>query len=133
MTDHKKARQYSDQMHCSHCGKQWDVNDPKPPQCLPVTLKVKTNHLFYHLLVRFDSIVCESDKSYRLSKSGVRFWVPKSICRSENFIDNNMYIHKKTLEKILARSFCDITLGELKAKVTLTPQQQISKLRKVIS
>lgn len=33
MTGHKKARQYSDQMHCAECGKQWDVNDPDPPEC----------------------------------------------------------------------------------------------------
>ena len=33
MTGHKKARQYSDQMHCAECGKQWDVNDPDPPPC----------------------------------------------------------------------------------------------------
>jgi len=30
---HKSLRQYSDQMHCSYCGKQWDVNDPDPPEC----------------------------------------------------------------------------------------------------
>lgn len=29
-----KARQYSDQMHCHVCGKQWDVNDPEPPECI---------------------------------------------------------------------------------------------------
>lgn len=28
------ARQYSDQMHCHICGKQWDVNDPQPPECV---------------------------------------------------------------------------------------------------
>lgn len=28
-----QLRQYSDQMHCYHCGKQWDVNDPEPPEC----------------------------------------------------------------------------------------------------
>ena len=31
--DHKKPRQYGDQMQCSHCGKAWDVNDPEPPKC----------------------------------------------------------------------------------------------------
>lgn len=31
--NHKSARQYGDQYHCSHCGKQWDVNDPEPPEC----------------------------------------------------------------------------------------------------
>lgn len=30
---HKSARQYNDQMTCSHCGKSWDVNDPDPPEC----------------------------------------------------------------------------------------------------
>lgn len=30
---HRAARQYSDQYHCSYCGKQWDVNDPDPPRC----------------------------------------------------------------------------------------------------
>jgi len=28
-----KARQYSDQMYCGHCGVTWDVNDPDPPVC----------------------------------------------------------------------------------------------------
>lgn len=33
MNGHKRARQYSDQYHCADCGKQWDVNDPDPPEC----------------------------------------------------------------------------------------------------
>ena len=33
MPEHK-ARQYGDQLHCHICGKQWDVNDPEPPQCI---------------------------------------------------------------------------------------------------
>lgn len=28
-----QAKQYSDQMICSRCGLQWDVNDPDPPLC----------------------------------------------------------------------------------------------------
>jgi len=32
-TEHQSARQFSDQMLCSHCGKAWDVNDPEPPEC----------------------------------------------------------------------------------------------------
>jgi len=31
--EHKNARQHSDEMHCSHCGKTCDVNDPEPPPC----------------------------------------------------------------------------------------------------
>lgn len=31
--NHKSARQYSDQMYCSHCERTWDVNDPEPPEC----------------------------------------------------------------------------------------------------
>ena len=34
MTTHKKARQYSDQIYCSQCGKSWDVNDQYPPDCI---------------------------------------------------------------------------------------------------
>jgi hypothetical protein len=34
MTNHKNARQYGDQIHCSHCVKQWDVNDIDPPECV---------------------------------------------------------------------------------------------------
>lgn len=33
MNGHKNVRRYSDQYHCSECGKQWDVNDPDPPEC----------------------------------------------------------------------------------------------------
>jgi hypothetical protein len=33
MNGHKKPRRYSDEIHCSHCGKTWDVNDPEPPAC----------------------------------------------------------------------------------------------------
>lgn len=33
MGEHKNVRQYSDQYHCSSCGRQWDVNDPDPPPC----------------------------------------------------------------------------------------------------
>lgn len=31
--DHS-ARQYSDTMMCTRCGKSWDVNDPSPPECI---------------------------------------------------------------------------------------------------
>lgn len=31
-----EARQYSDQMECFACGLIWDMNDPEPPQCLPL-------------------------------------------------------------------------------------------------
>lgn len=30
---HISARQYSDEMYCSHCQRTWDVNDPEPPPC----------------------------------------------------------------------------------------------------
>lgn len=30
---HSKARRHGDQYHCIACGKQWDVNDPEPPEC----------------------------------------------------------------------------------------------------
>jgi hypothetical protein len=33
MNGHDNTRQYSDQYHCADCGKQWDVNDPDPPEC----------------------------------------------------------------------------------------------------
>ncbi len=33
MSEHK-ARQYSDEMVCTLCGKTWDVNDPDPPKCV---------------------------------------------------------------------------------------------------
>lgn len=36
-----EARQYSDQMLCDRCGLQWDVNDPDPPECGPLTVTVK--------------------------------------------------------------------------------------------
>lgn len=32
-----KARQHSDQMQCGKCGLAWDVNDPEPPACRPIT------------------------------------------------------------------------------------------------
>ena len=33
MNGHKNVRQYSDQMHCAECGRQWDVDDNEPPPC----------------------------------------------------------------------------------------------------
>ena len=33
MTGHKNVRRYSDQYHCAECGKQWDHDDPDPPEC----------------------------------------------------------------------------------------------------
>ncbi len=33
MNGHKNVRRYSDQYHCSDCGRQWDIDDPEPPQC----------------------------------------------------------------------------------------------------
>lgn len=32
-----KAVQYSDQYHCPQCGLTWDVNDPEPPACQPLS------------------------------------------------------------------------------------------------
>lgn len=33
MKGHKSERRYGDTTECSHCGKQWDTNDPEPPPC----------------------------------------------------------------------------------------------------
>ena len=33
MTGHSKARRHGDQYHCAACGKQWDHDDPEPPEC----------------------------------------------------------------------------------------------------
>lgn len=33
MPEHKE-RHYGDQIHCHICGKQWDIDDPEPPQCI---------------------------------------------------------------------------------------------------
>ena len=44
-TQHKNARQHSDQMHCSHCGKQWDVNDPEPPACTALNVSAARGQL----------------------------------------------------------------------------------------
>lgn len=34
-----RARQQSDQMHCSNCGLTWDMNDPEPPECPETRIK----------------------------------------------------------------------------------------------
>lgn len=49
--EHKAVRQYSDQYHCSHCGKQWDVNDPNPPECeiAPDNLWESQESVKYHV------------------------------------------------------------------------------------
>lgn len=31
------ARRVNEQMQCGKCGLAWDVNDPEPPQCRPIT------------------------------------------------------------------------------------------------
>ena len=31
--EHRSVRRYGDQYHCAECGKQWDHDDPDPPQC----------------------------------------------------------------------------------------------------
>ncbi len=33
MTVHKAARRHGDQYHCAACGRQWDHDDPEPPEC----------------------------------------------------------------------------------------------------
>ena len=30
---HRSVRRYGDEYHCSSCGKQWDHDDPEPPEC----------------------------------------------------------------------------------------------------
>lgn len=30
---HGAKKRYNDQYHCADCGKQWDVDDPDPPEC----------------------------------------------------------------------------------------------------
>lgn len=40
-----KTRQYSDQLHCHVCGKQWDVNDPEPPECITENERKKARSL----------------------------------------------------------------------------------------
>ncbi len=34
MYNHDGVRQHNDQYHCHVCGKQWDVKDSTPPECL---------------------------------------------------------------------------------------------------
>lgn len=34
MSNQHKLARYSDQFHCSRCGKQWDADDKHPPKCL---------------------------------------------------------------------------------------------------
>ena len=41
-TDHKSAIRVCDQYHCSYCGKQWDVDDPEPPECINQVGKIKS-------------------------------------------------------------------------------------------
>jgi hypothetical protein len=43
--NHVSAVRYSDQYHCSHCGKQWDVNDTNPPDCKPMVKTPPVNHI----------------------------------------------------------------------------------------
>jgi len=31
--NHRSVRRYGDQYHCAECGKQWDHDDPDPPEC----------------------------------------------------------------------------------------------------
>lgn len=31
--NHGSVRRYGDQYHCSSCGRQWDCDDPDPPEC----------------------------------------------------------------------------------------------------
>lgn len=33
MMEHRSVRRYGDQYHCAECGKQWDHDDPDPPEC----------------------------------------------------------------------------------------------------
>lgn len=39
------AKQAADQMVCG-CGNRWDVNDPNPPMCLPLSQKVESRPSF---------------------------------------------------------------------------------------
>lgn len=41
ITNHKNERRYGDTVECSHCGKQWDVNDQNPPLCITWPEKLK--------------------------------------------------------------------------------------------
>lgn len=60
MISHKNARQYSDQIHCSTCGKQWDVNDIDPPSC------IDGHELFLHERAKLKQVNAnESVKSKR--------------------------------------------------------------------
>lgn len=33
MSQHDERR-HGDQIHCHVCGKQWDYDDPEPPECI---------------------------------------------------------------------------------------------------
>lgn len=41
MIKHRNPVRRGDQIECGHCGKQWDVNDPEPPECISWPAKVR--------------------------------------------------------------------------------------------
>jgi len=43
MTQHKSVRRYNDQYFCDKCGKQWDVNENEPDECVVYTPPI--NHI----------------------------------------------------------------------------------------
>lgn len=43
MNSHRNPHRQGDQLHCGHCGKQWDVNDPEPPSCISWPDKIRND------------------------------------------------------------------------------------------
>ena len=63
------------------------------------------NPLYYHREFSFTVLVNETDKAYELVLSKVikPVWVPKSICRQMDKQRKTVWIHTKTLAKIIRR------------------------------
>ena len=76
--NHKAARQYSDQYHCSHCGKQWDVNDTDPPECTIESL-VKTS-----IPVKLSSL--RPGDKFTLVRSGQHYKVVSNVYSYNVFV-----------------------------------------------
>jgi hypothetical protein len=59
---------------------------------------------YYHIQIRFTKIVNETDKSYLIEYDGENIWVPKKICRYEDFDKCIMKVHRHIFSQIIYKS-----------------------------
>ena len=64
----------------------------------------KSDRDYYHKPIKFTKLMNETEKSYLIDYEGLNLWIPKKICRYEDFDKCTMKVHRHILSQIIYKA-----------------------------